>query len=94
VTTLDEQSNFATGRLGANYAYDFSEKSKFEARGAYLFNLNDTEDSEGDARLSLTAPVAGRLALKVSYDFLYRNQPLPGLEKLDSTFGVGIQASF
>jgi putative salt-induced outer membrane protein YdiY len=44
--------------------------------------------------VSLTAPVAGKLALKVGYDFLYRNKPLPGLEKLDTTFGVGVQASF
>jgi len=34
------------------------------------------------------------LALKVTYDLLYRNQPLPGLEKLDTTFGVGVQATF
>ena len=94
VTTLDVQDEFATARMGANYAYAFSEKSKFEARGAYLLNLNDTEDSEADAKFSLTAPVAGRLALKLGYDMLYRNRPLPGLEKLDTTFGVGVQASF
>ena len=94
VTTLDEQDEFATARMGANYAYAFSEKSRFEARGAYVLNLNDTEDSDAEAKFSLTAPVAGRMALKVSYDLLYRNQPLPGLEKLDTTFGVGVQASF
>ena len=81
-------------RAGALYAYEFTEKSRFEAKGAYLLNLENTEDSQGDAKFSLTAPVAGRLALKLSYDFLYRNQPLPGLEKLDTTFSVGVQAIF
>ena len=93
-TTLEQDENFSTARAGALYSYDFSEKSKFEAKGAYVLNLEDSEDSQGDARFSLTAPVAGRLALKVSYDFLYRNRPLPGLEKLDTTFSVGVQASF
>ena len=29
----------------------------------------------------------------MSYDLAYRNKPLPGLKKLDTTFGVGIQAT-
>ena len=93
-TTLHQDESFSTGRAGALYAYDFSEKSRFEARGAYLVNLEDSEDSEGNARMSVTAPIAGSLALKVSYDLLYRNKPQPGLEKLDTTLGVGVQATF
>ena len=93
-TTLEQNEDFATARAGAAYAYKFSDKSELSARGAYLLNLQDSDDSEGNARLALTAPVAGSLALKVSYDLLYRNKPLPGLEKLDTTFGVGVQAVF
>jgi len=93
-TTLEQDESFSTGRAGAFYGYDFSEKSRFEARGAYLVNLEDSEDSEGNARLSVAAPVAGSLALKVSYDLLYRNKPQPGLEKTDTTLGVGVQATF
>jgi len=93
-TTLEQDDSFGTARGGLFYGYDFSEKSRLEARGAYLVNLEDSEDSEGNARLSLTAPVAGSLALKVSYDLLYRNKPQPGLEKTDTTFGVGAQVTF
>jgi putative salt-induced outer membrane protein YdiY len=93
-TTLDQDESFSTARAGALYAYDFSEKARFEARGAYLLNLEDSDDSEANGRLSLAAPVAGSMALKVSYDFQYRNKPLPGLEKLDTTFGVGVQVTF
>ena len=92
-TTLNEDQNFGTARGAAVYGYDFAGKSHFEARGAYLLNVKDTQDSEGNARVSLTAPVAGSLALKVSYDLVYRNKPLPGLKKTDATFGVGIQAT-
>ena len=94
LSTLDDQEDFGTVRTGAFYAYEFSEKSRFELGGAYVFNLKDSDDGDADARASLTAPVAGRLALKVSYDLLYRKKPLPGLEQLDTTFGVGVQASF
>ena len=93
-TTLNEDQNFSTARGAAIYGYDFAQKSHFEARGAYLLNLKDTEDSEGNARASLSAPIAGNLAIKVSYDLAYRNQPLLGLEKTDTTFGVGVQATF
>ena len=92
-TTLNQDQNFSTARGAAVYGYDFAQKSRFEARGAYLLNLKDTDDSEGNARFSLTAPVAGVIALKVGYDLSYRNQPLPGLEKLDTTFSVGVQAT-
>ena len=92
-TTLHQEQNFGTARGAAVYGYDFAQKSRFEARGAYLLNLKDTDDSEGNARFSLTAPVAGVIALKVGYDLSYRNQPLPGLEKLDTTFSVGVQAT-
>src|SRR5262245_10636056 len=93
-STLELDEQFGTTRFGALYGYDFTQKARFEARGAYLLNLREAADSEGSARFSLAAPVAGSLALKVSYDLLYRNQPLAGLEKLDTTFGVGIQATF
>lgn len=93
-TTLEEDQSFGTARGSVLYGYDFSAKARFEARGTYSLNLKDNEDSEGGARFSLAAPVAGNLALKVTYDLLYRNKPLPGLEKTDTTFGVGVQATF
>jgi len=92
-TTLNDDQNFTTARGAAIYGYDFAQKSHFEVRGAYLLNLKDTQDSEGNARVSLSAPIAGSLAIKVSYDLAYRNKPLLGLEKTDTTFGVGIQAT-
>src|SRR5262245_8454701 len=93
-TTLDRDENFTAARTGALYAHEFSEKARFEAKGSYVVNLEDSEDTQGDARFSLAAPVAGSLALKLSYDVFYRNRPLPGLEKVDTTFSVGVQAIF
>jgi putative salt-induced outer membrane protein len=92
--TIGDEESFATGRTGLGYGYAFTEKSRLTARGGYVVNLEDTEDGQGEARLALVAPVAGNFALKVSYDVLYQNRPLPGLEKVDTTFGLGIQATF
>lgn len=29
--------------------------------------------------------------MKLAYEVFYRNKPLPGFEKTDTTFGAGIQ---
>ena len=89
--TLGGQDSFSMARTGARYKHSFTEKAYFEARGAYLFNLEDGDDSQGNASLSLVAPIAGKFAMKLSYDVFYRNKPLDGFEKTDTTFGAGIQ---
>lgn len=91
--TQDAQNDFSTGRAGARYKYSFTDKSYFEGRGSYLINLEDSEDSQGDAALALVAPLSGGFSMKLGYDVNYRNRPLPGLEKTDTTFRAGIQFS-
>ena len=91
--TQHVQDDFSTGRAGARYKYSFTEKSYFEGRGSYVLNLEDSEDSQADASLALVAPISGGLSMKVGYDLNYRNRPLPGLEKTDTTFSAGIQFS-
>ena len=88
---LGGEDTFSMARTGARYKHGFTEKAYFEARGAYLFNLEDGDDSQGNAALSLVAPIAGKFAMKLAYDVFYRNKPLPGFEKTDTTFGAGIQ---
>lgn len=89
--TLHQQDDFSTARAGVRYKHSFTEKAYFEGRGSYLLNLEDSDDSQGDGSLALVAPIAGKFAMKLSYDVFYRNKPLPGLEKTDTTFGAGIQ---
>ena len=89
--TLHQQDDFSTARAGARYKHSFTEKAYFEGRGSYLVNLEDSDDSQGDGSLALIAPIAGKFAMKLGYDVYYRNKPLPGLEKTDTTFSAGIQ---
>ena len=88
------EDNFGTARAAALYEYFFREKTYLEIGGAYLMNLNDTEDSESRGRVALTAPLSANLGLKVGYEVAYRARPLPGLERQDSTFSAGIQVTY
>jgi putative salt-induced outer membrane protein YdiY len=91
--TQHVQDDFSTGRAGARYKHSFTEKSYFEGRGSYVLNLQDSQDSQGDGSMAIVAPISGGLSMKLGYDVNYRNRPLPGLEKTDTTFSAGIQFS-
>ena len=93
-TTDGTQDEFSTGRLGALYRYYFKEKTYFEANGIYLANFEASDDYEYDAKAALVAPLSGILALKLGYNYHYRNAPPPDVEKWDSTFAAGIQVAY
>ena len=90
-TTLDTNEEFPTARVALLYQYYFAEKAYFEARGAYLMGLEDSDDSQTEGRFALIAPLGAAFSVKLGYDLYYRNEPLPGLEKLDTTFSAGLQ---
>ena len=91
--TLGDEADFGTARTGARYKYSFTEKAYLEAKGAYLFNLKEARDSQGDGSVALVAPITGGFSMKFGYDVFYRNKPLPGLKTTDSSFSAGIQFS-
>ena len=90
-TTLDTNEEFATARAAILYQYYFTEKAYFEARGAHLLGLEDSDDSQTEARLALLAPLGRSFSVKLGYDFYFRSEPLPGLEDLDTTLSAGLQ---
>ena len=91
--TAHVQDDFSTARGGLRYKYSFTEKAYLEGRGTYLLNLEDSEDSQADGNLALVAPISGGFSMKFGYDVNYRNRPLPGLEKTDTSLSAGIQFS-
>jgi len=93
-TTAAVDEDFSTARVAALYKYYFTEKATFEATGDWVVNLEDTEDSDFDARAAVAAPLAGGLSINLGYNAQYRNRPLPGLERLDWTVSSGLQFSF
>ncbi|HET9325703.1 MAG TPA: DUF481 domain-containing protein [Candidatus Eisenbacteria bacterium] len=92
--TLGAEDDFGTGRLAAFYRYHFREKAYVEANGAYLSNFKNSDDYETDAKAALVAPLGGMLALKLGYNYHYRNAPPPGFRQWDSMFSSGIQLAY
>ena len=83
--------DFATGRLAALYRFYFQEKAYAEGKGTYLANFKHSDDYEYDLNAALVAPFANRLAVKLNYNYHYRNLPPIGFGHWDSTFSAGIQ---
>ena len=92
--TVGPEDEFTTGRLGALYRYYFKEKAYFEANGIYLANFEESSDYEYDLKTSLVAPLSGILALKLGYNYHYRNEPPAAVKKWDSTFAMGVQITY
>ena len=93
-TTLGDEENFGTGRLASLYRYHFREKAYLEGAGIYLANFKNSDDYEWDARAAVVAPLGGFFALKVGYNYHFRNAPPPGFRQWDSTFSSGIQVTY
>jgi putative salt-induced outer membrane protein YdiY len=85
------EDDFATGRLAALYRYYFQEKAYAEGQGTYLANFKHSDDYEYDLNAALVAPFANKLAVKLQYNYHYRNLPPIGFGHWDSTFSAGIQ---
>jgi putative salt-induced outer membrane protein len=93
-TTLDEQQNFGNGRLALDYRYYFKEKAYCEAEGVYLSNFKTSDDYQWAAKAALVAPLSNILAMKLGYNYAYRNEPPADVKKWDSTFAAGIQVTY
>ncbi len=91
--TIGPKDDFTNARFATVYAYDFPNKSRFDGTAVYRLNLDDTDDSDASVRLAVAAPLATNIALKLGYDLFYRNKPLPGFEKTDTTLSAGIQVT-
>ncbi|MFI5371462.1 MAG: DUF481 domain-containing protein [Candidatus Eisenbacteria bacterium] len=86
--------NFGTGRLAALYRCYFQEKAYAEGRGIYLANFKHSDDYEYDLNAALVAPFSSYLAVKLNYNYHYRNLPPTGFGHWDSTFSAGIQGNW
>lgn len=88
---FDEQ--YFSARLAGIYKWLFSEKGYFQLFGEYLPALKDGVGYRATTEAAIIAPIAGIVALKVSYLMRYNSQPPAGFEKTDRTFTTGIQVT-
>lgn len=84
-------TNFFVARLAPTYRYNITDKAYFQESIEFLENLDDTGDLRTTSNTSLVAPLTGAIALRFGYLMRYDAVPVPGFEKLDTTFTSGIQ---
>lgn len=88
---FDEQ--YTSARAAGTYKYLFSEKGYFQLFGEYLPALKEGIGYRANTEAAIVAPIAGIVALKVSYLMRYNSQPPAGFETTDRTFTTGIQVT-
>lgn len=86
---FDEQ--YTSARAAGTYKYLFSEKGYFQLFGEYLPALKEGIGYRANTEAAVVAPIAGIVALKVSYLMRYNSKPPEGFETTDRTFTTGIQ---
>jgi putative salt-induced outer membrane protein len=86
---FDEQ--YTSARAAGLYKWLFSEKGYFTLFGEYLPALKEGIGYRANGEAAIVAPIAGIVALKVSYLVRYNSQPPAGFETTDRTFTTGIQ---
>jgi putative salt-induced outer membrane protein len=94
-STEDVSSSYAAARSGGRYKHMFSGSAYFLQRVEVLPNLDDFGDLRALTESSLVAPLSRVLALRLSLDLRYDNDPpVPGVKRLDRLFTAGIEFTF
>ena len=99
VTYTELQANnqfgdeFVSARAAGTYKWLFSEKAYFQEFAEYLPALETDGGYRFNSETAIVAPIAGILALKVSYLIRYNSRPPLGFGDTDRTFTTGIQVT-
>jgi len=76
--------------LGLDYHYAINDSAAFSQGVKYFANFDDTANWRAESLTALTAAVNKKLALRLSYEIRYRNQPLDANDDTDTTTKASI----
>lgn len=93
-STAQLSSGFAALRLATVFRHNFTKTAYFQETGEYLPNMETGGDWRVNSETAMVAPIAGRVALKVSYVVKVDNLPEPGFRKTDRIFSTAVQIAF
>lgn len=93
-STLDVENNRTAFRLADAFKQKLGGKAELTQDAELLMSLEDSEDVLLNAAAGVAAPVSDVLALKLSYQVRFDNQPEPGFKKTDRIFVAGLQLKF
>ena len=87
-------SRFLALRFATTIRHNFTQTAFLSESAESLPNVENTKDYRINSETALVAPLAGRLALKITYLVHYDNVPEPGFGKTDRILTSGIQIGF
>lgn len=86
----DADDSWVGALLGADYDFAFGDNATFSQNVRYFPNLDDSSDWRADSATAVTAALNQHLALRLSYEVRYRNQPIGDNEDTDTTSKVSL----
>ena len=92
VPELDD--SFLGGLLGLDYSWNLSQTAKLTQTATFFFNFDQTDDWRLTTDTGVQAQVIQRLAVKLSYEIRYRNQPLAIFKSTDTIAKASVVLSF
>jgi putative salt-induced outer membrane protein len=93
-STALASTSFAAVRAATQFRHNFTEAASLQQLVEVLPNLDNGDDLRVNSETSLVAPLAGRVALKVSYNIKFDNLPEPGFEETDRVLTTGLQVAW
>jgi putative salt-induced outer membrane protein len=78
------------GLAGLDYKFAISDSATFSQALRYFANFDDTAAWRADSLTAVTAALNKRLALRLSYEVRYRNEPIGDNEDTDTTTKVSL----
>ncbi len=86
--------DYVGGVAGLAYAWALSDTASFTERLLWYPNFDDSSDWRLTSETALQAAISSRLALKLSYEVRYRNEPIGDNDDTDTTTKASLVVSF
>jgi len=93
--TDDSEKEYLRGRIYGKYSFQFSEKNVFNQEVTILPGFDDSDNYNVLSNTELVTALTSLFALKVAYEVIYNNRPIPSeLEKTDTILSVRLVVNF
>jgi putative salt-induced outer membrane protein len=87
--------DFLQGRAFGQYAWAFTDKTRFSQDLEFLYDFSDSENYGINSITALTTALNSFLSLKASYTIRYDNEPVPdNLRKTDTILAIALVVNY
>jgi putative salt-induced outer membrane protein len=82
--------SYASGLLGLSYTLKISPTAKLTEKLLWVPDLQDSQNWRVASDTGLESAIAAKLALKLDFQYLFDNVPVPGFKKTDTKTAVSL----